>query len=90
MIKYKKTGHKASNILKYILGHLMSPTILLYITHCKITLIFMQQYFASITQSATFQDLILFGTFLLTLLAYLDRKNKRKKINSPSHLIRRR
>lgn len=26
----------------------------------------------------TFQDLILFSTFLITLLAYLDRSNKRK------------
>ena len=26
----------------------------------------------------TFQDLILFATFLLTLLAYIDRINKRK------------
>ncbi len=26
----------------------------------------------------TFQDMILFGTFLITLLAYIDRKNKRK------------
>ena len=26
----------------------------------------------------TFQDLILFAPFLLTLLAYIDRKNKRK------------
>ncbi len=27
----------------------------------------------------TFQDLILFATFLITLLAYIDRNNKRKK-----------
>lgn len=26
----------------------------------------------------TFQDLILFGTFWVALLTYLDRKNKRK------------
>ena len=26
----------------------------------------------------TFQDLILFATFLITLLAYIDRNNKRK------------
>ena len=26
----------------------------------------------------TFQDLILFATFLITLLAYIDRINKRK------------
>ena len=26
----------------------------------------------------TFQDIILFATFLITLLAYIDRKNKRK------------
>lgn len=26
----------------------------------------------------TFQDIILFATFLITLLAYLDRMNKRK------------
>lgn len=26
----------------------------------------------------TFQDLILFATFLITLLAYIDRENKRK------------
>lgn len=26
----------------------------------------------------TFQDLILFGTFLIALLAYIDRDNKRK------------
>lgn len=26
----------------------------------------------------SFQDLILFGTFLITLLAYIDRNNKRK------------
>lgn len=26
----------------------------------------------------TFQDLMLFGTFLIALLAYIDRKNKRK------------
>jgi len=27
----------------------------------------------------TFQDLILFVTFLITLLAYIDRNHKRKK-----------
>ena len=26
----------------------------------------------------TFQDIILFATFLITLLAYIDRNNKRK------------
>ncbi|EOS37373.1 putative holin-like toxin [Lachnospiraceae bacterium 56-18] len=26
----------------------------------------------------TFQDLMLFATFLIALLAYIDRKNKRK------------
>lgn len=26
----------------------------------------------------TFQDLVLFATFLIALLAYIDRKNKRK------------
>ncbi len=26
----------------------------------------------------SFQDLLSFGTFLVTLLAYIDRKNKRK------------
>lgn len=26
----------------------------------------------------SFQDLLLFGTFLITLLAYIDRNNKRK------------
>ncbi len=26
----------------------------------------------------TFQDLVLFATFLITLLAYIDRNNKRK------------
>ena len=33
----------------------------------------------------SFQDLILFATFLITLLAYIDRKNKRKK-SLPCHL----
>ena len=28
----------------------------------------------------TFQDLMLFGTFLIALLAYIDRKNRRKKL----------
>lgn len=34
----------------------------------------------------TFQDLVLFATFLITLLAYIDRKNKRKQKSLPLYL----
>ena len=34
----------------------------------------------------TFQDVVLFATFVISLLAYIDKKNKRKQINSPMYL----
>ncbi len=37
----------------------------------------------------TFQDLLLFATFLITLLTYIDRKNKRRNRVPLAELLRR-